>query len=87
MRSSGDESANQIRLGVLRGYGESLATAAGWRPADPDGSRMILRAHLVLAATTGIALLRSSGLEPLASAGREDLVDPLGDLIDALLRR
>lgn len=87
LRSSGDESANQIRLGVLRGYGESLATAAGWRPADPDGSRMILRAQMVLAATTGIALLRSSGLEPLASAGPEDLVEPLRDLIDALLRR
>jgi AcrR family transcriptional regulator len=85
LRSSGDAAADQIRLGVLRGYGERLAAAAGWRPEDPGGARMILRAQLVLAATTGIALLRSSGLQPLASAGEEDLVDPLRELIGALL--
>jgi AcrR family transcriptional regulator len=85
LRSSGDEAADQIRLGVLRGYGEKLAAAAGWQPDDPDGDRMILRAQLVLAATTGIALLRSSGLEPLAAAGKEDLAGPLKDLIDGLL--
>jgi AcrR family transcriptional regulator len=87
LRSSGDPGADRIRLGVLRGYGENLAAAAGWRPEDPDGARMILRAQLVLAATTGLALLRASGLEPLASAGKEDLAGPLKDLVEALLDR
>ena len=85
LRSSGDERADRIRLGVLRGYGENLAAAAGWRPGDPDGAAMILRAQVVLAATTGIALLRSAGLEPLASAGADDLAGPLRELLDALL--
>jgi AcrR family transcriptional regulator len=84
LRSSGDERADQIRLGVLRGYGERLASTARRRP-DWDDGQLILRAQLVLAATTGIALLRLSGLEPLASATAADLVGPLRDLIGALL--
>ncbi|MDI6101774.1 TetR family transcriptional regulator [Actinoplanes sp. NEAU-A12] len=84
LRSSGDEGADRIRLGLLRSYGERLAEATGSPPGD---DRMLLRAQVVLAAATGIALLRTkSGLEPLASATEEDLVPPLRDLIDALLR-
>ena len=84
LRSSGDEGADRIRLGLLRSYGERLAVATG-APAGDD--RMLLRAQVVLAAAAGIALLRTkSGLEPLASATEEDLVAPLRDLVDALLK-
>ncbi|MDT5028660.1 MAG: hypothetical protein QOE61_5086 [Micromonosporaceae bacterium] len=86
LRSSGDERAEQIRLDILRSFAERLATAAGWRPDDPDGDRLMLRAQIAFAAAFGIALLRSStALEPLASAGQQDLVEPLHNLIDALL--
>ncbi|MEU4154877.1 TetR family transcriptional regulator [Actinoplanes sp. NPDC026670] len=85
LRSSGDESADRIRLDLLRSYGQRLSVAAGW---PEDDEEMLLRAQIVLAAATGIALLRTkSGLEPLASATAEDLVPPLRDLIDALLKR
>ena len=88
LRSSGDERAEQIRLGVLRAFGERLASAAGWHPTDPDAEQVLLRAQLVLAASIGIAVLRSfPGLEPLASATEKDLVEPLRDLVDALLSR
>jgi AcrR family transcriptional regulator len=87
LRSSGDERADEIRLGVLRGYAESLAAAAGWRPEDRDSDPLLLRAHLVLAASTGIMLLRASGLEPLASVPERDLIGPLHDMVDALLSR
>jgi AcrR family transcriptional regulator len=86
LRSSSDERADQIRLGILRSFAERLASAAGWRRDDPDGDRLILNAQIALAATFGIAILRSStALEPLASAGEQDLVGPLHNLIDALL--
>jgi AcrR family transcriptional regulator len=85
LRSSGDERADEIRLGVLRSYAESLATAAGWRPEDRDNDPLLLRAHLVLAAATGIMLLRASGLEPLASVPEPDLIGPLHDMVEALL--
>jgi AcrR family transcriptional regulator len=85
LRSSGDESADRVRLDLLRSYGQRLAMAAGWAEDDED---MLLRAQIMLAATTGIALLRTkSGLEPLASATAEDLVPPLRDLIEALLKK
>jgi AcrR family transcriptional regulator len=86
LRSSGDERADQIRLDVLRSFAERLAAAAGWRPDHPDGDRLMLRAQIALAAAFGIALLRSSAaLQPLASAGQQELVGPLHDLIEALL--
>ena len=86
LRSSGDEHAEQIRVDVLRSAAERLAMAAGWRPDDAGGDRLILSAQIALAATVGIAVLRAStALEPLASAGQEELVEPLRDLIGALL--
>jgi AcrR family transcriptional regulator len=86
LRSSGDERAEQIRLDVMRSFAERLASAAGWRPGSPDSDRLMLNAQVALAAAFGIALLRSStALEPLASAGQQDLVAPLQALIDALL--
>jgi len=85
LRSSGDESADRIRLDLLRSYGKRLAVAAGW-PEDDES--MLLRAQIVLAASAGIALLRTkSGLEPLASATAEDLVAPLRDLVGALMKQ
>lgn len=46
----------------------------------------MLRAQVTLASAMGITLLRSSTLEPLASAGQEELTGPLRDLFTALLR-
>ena len=87
MRSSGDERAEQIRLDILRTFAERLAAAAGWRPGDPDAEGACCSAQIALAAAFGIALLRSStALEPLASAGQEDLAGPLHDMFTALLR-
>jgi len=86
LRSSGDERADEIRVGVLRASAERLAARAGWRPDTPDGQRLVLRAQVVLAAAVGIALLRSSTqLQPLASAGEPELLDPLRDLVLAVL--
>jgi AcrR family transcriptional regulator len=86
LRSSGDERADQIRLGILRSFAERLAATAGREPDDPDGDRLLLRAQLALAAALGIALLRSTApIEPLASASEDDLIAPLHDLISGLL--
>jgi AcrR family transcriptional regulator len=88
LRSSGDERADQIRLGILHSFAERLAATAGRQPGDPDGDRLLLRAQIALSAALGMALLRSSAaMEPLASAGEQELLDPLRDLIDALLGR
>ena len=86
LRSSGDERADRIRLDVLRSFAERLAKTAGWRPEHPDGDRILLRAQIMLSAALGIAIFRSSAaMEPLTSAGQEDLVGPLQDMVGALL--
>jgi len=86
LRSSGDERAEQTRLGFLRTFSERLASAAGWQAEDPDGDKLLLRAQVVLAASIGIAVLRSyPGLEPLTSATETDLVGPLQDMVNGLL--
>ncbi|MEU8234338.1 helix-turn-helix domain-containing protein [Actinoplanes sp. NPDC048967] len=85
LRSSGDERADEIRRGILRSFAESLATAAGRRPGD---DKLLLRAQIALSAALGIALLRSTAtMEPLASAGEQELLEPLQDLISGLLAR
>ncbi|MET0494493.1 MAG: TetR family transcriptional regulator [Actinoplanes sp.] len=82
LRTSGDERADAIRLGILRSFSERLAAAAG----DADDEQLLLRAQIALAASFGIAILRAStALEPLASAGEQDLTGPLRSLIEALL--
>lgn len=86
LRSSGDERGDQIRLEILRSAAERLASIAGWRPDDPDGDRQLLRAQTALASAVGIAMLRAVRLEPLASADRDDLTEPLREVFDALLR-
>ena len=85
LSSSGDECADQIRTATLRGYGERLATLAGWTGEQGTGD-LLLRAQLVLATAIGIAILRSQAqLEPLASATREEVKGPLDTLVQALL--
>lgn len=85
VRSSGDERADRIRAGVLRDYSEALASRAGWRPDDPRGEELLLRAQVVLSTAIGMVLLRSSGLQPLAATSAHDLVAPLRTLITTML--
>ncbi|MDI1462612.1 helix-turn-helix domain-containing protein [Catellatospora sp. KI3] len=86
LRSSGDERTEQMRLGVLRRFAERLAATAGWQPDRPDDGQLMLRAQLVLSAAIGVTLLRASGLQPLTYAGERDLVEPLRDLVNGVLR-
>jgi AcrR family transcriptional regulator len=85
LRKTGDERIDRLRLGFLRYYTERLAAAAGWRPGGDD--QLLLRAQLVLAASIGAVVFRTSGLEPLATVDEKDLVNPMRDLVDALLLR
>lgn len=79
LRSSGDTRAEEIRVGMLRTFSERLATLAG-------GDELLLRAQIVIAASLGIALLRSNTqLEPLGSAGHDALTGPITDLVEAVL--
>ena len=80
LRSSGDAGADRIRRNVVQSFAERLSEAAG-------GGDQTLRAEIVLAAAFGMALLRTViQVEPLASAEQDELIPPLRDLIDALLR-
>jgi AcrR family transcriptional regulator len=84
LRSSGDERAEEIRLGILRSFAERMAAAAGQGPGDDD--QHLLRAQIALSAALGLALLRSTTtMEPLASAREQDLIGPIEDLFHALL--
>lgn len=83
--SSGDERADDIRLSVLRAYGERVAAKAGWRADDPDSGQLLLRAQVIVSTAMGILLLRSSGLQPLAAADERTLATPLRDLITVML--
>ena len=79
LRTSGDEAAEQIRREVLRTSAVRLAALAG------AGDRQ-LEAQMVLATAIGVAVLRSTGIEPLATATEAELEAPLRALIRALLR-
>ncbi|GAA0480766.1 TetR family transcriptional regulator [Paractinoplanes deccanensis] len=82
LRTSGDERAEQMRRGVIQAISERLAVACG--TPSPD---RLLRAQLVLAASLGVVVLRSSlRVEPLTSASEDELAAPFTDLINALLR-
>ncbi|MCU1405362.1 MAG: hypothetical protein JWQ43_1665 [Glaciihabitans sp.] len=86
LRSSGDERADQIRHNTLRSFSEGIAAAAGWQAGDADGDDLLLRAQVALATSLGFVLLRASTrLEPLASAGKEQLSGPLSDAFRSLL--
>jgi len=85
LRSSGDPAAERLRLAVLGGFAERLATAAG-RSSDVDDEFHLLRAQVLLATAVGITVLRTSnGLEPLASATQPQLLAPVYDVVRALL--
>jgi AcrR family transcriptional regulator len=83
LRSSGDEHTERMRLGVLARFGERLAAAASASTASEDQRR--LRAQVVLAAALGVAALRCSGLQPLASATEEEILPAVSDLVQAVL--
>jgi AcrR family transcriptional regulator len=86
LRSSGDEKADQIRIGMLRASSERLAALAGWRPDHPEADQLLLKAQVVLAAAVGISVLRSmTRLDPLAGASEQDLTGPMRDVVRALL--
>ena len=83
--SSGDERAEQIRVDMLRAFGEMLAEVAGWAPGQPGADELLLRAQLILGLAIGIVVLRSSGLEPMASVTGDQLGVPMGELVSAAL--
>ena len=85
LRSTRDEHTERLRLGVLRRFSEGLATAAGWKRGETN-DELVLRAELVLATAIGATLLRYSNLKPLATAEENDLVEPIRDVVKALLR-
>ncbi|SDC24308.1 transcriptional regulator, TetR family [Sanguibacter gelidistatuariae] len=85
LRSSGDEGADTIRRNILQSFAERMAVAAGWRPSGIDAERLLLRAQIALSAALGIVQLRSTGLEPLASATEDELGAQLRDVLTALL--
>ncbi|WP_430787842.1 TetR/AcrR family transcriptional regulator [Actinoplanes sp. G11-F43] len=81
LRSSGDETAERVRLGLLRSYSERLAAAC-----DGSGDDTLLRAQMMIAAAAGVALLRAkSDMDPLGSATADDLFAPLRDMVEAML--
>jgi len=85
LQPSGDESARQTRVGMLRAFGEALAKRAGWVPGQPGAEELLLRAQLILATAIGITALRSSAIEPLASASSDELGRYLRELIAGAL--
>jgi AcrR family transcriptional regulator len=86
LRSSGDENADAIRRRSLERFTRKLAASAGWSEGDPDTAAVLLRTQVAIATLLGVVMLRSSaGVEPVASAGRDDLAGPLGDVLRALL--
>jgi AcrR family transcriptional regulator len=80
LRSSGDEGADRIRLDILGAFARKLAALA-----DGPDDQLMLRAQVVIAAGLGVAILRSAGLQPLASAGEPELAEALQDMVGALL--
>jgi AcrR family transcriptional regulator len=81
LRTSGDERADEMRRAVLRTMSERLAGAAGG-----TDEATLLRAQILLAATLGITVLRSTlAVQPLAGVTADDLVGPLADMVRALL--
>lgn len=87
LRTSGDARADEIRRSTLRSFAERIAAAVGWTPGNPDGDELLLRAEIAICAGLGVALLRSSGLEPLGSSTGDELRAPIADVFAALLTR
>lgn len=86
LRSSGDENADRIRRRTLEAYTEKLAEAAGWRLDDPASQPLLLRAQIAIATMLGLVMLRTSTeVQPLSMASREQLTEPMEQLLRALL--
>jgi len=86
LRSSGDENADRIRRTTLEGFTQKLAAIAGWKPEDPATEPVLLRAQLAMATMLGVVMLRTSAAaQPIASADRDALRGPLGQILRVLL--
>jgi AcrR family transcriptional regulator len=86
LRSSGDENADRIRRRTLEHFTQRLAAAAGWNADDPDTAPVLLRAQLAIATMLGVVMLRTSAaVQPVASAGADELSGPLGQVFRVLL--
>ena len=86
LRSSGDERVDDMRRRLLRSLSEQLAATASGEHGPPPDDQLLLRAQIVMAASLGLALLRSSAaVSPIASATEQDLTEPLSDLVNAML--
>lgn len=86
LRSSGDDRADAIRRTVITTLAERMAAAAGWSPADISTEALVLRAQIALATAVGVVTLRSStGINPLSSAGEEELGGAMGEVLHLLL--
>jgi AcrR family transcriptional regulator len=85
LRSSGDERVDDIRRAVLRSVSERLAAATSGQQEFQDDDPLLLRAQIVIAATLGLVVLRSSVVLPISSATEQDLMEPLSDLVNAML--
>ncbi|HWS39271.1 MAG TPA: TetR family transcriptional regulator [Actinoplanes sp.] len=85
IRTSGDERVDEMRRSFLRVMSEKMAVSAGRAATSDEG---VLRAQMLLAAIVGIVMMRNiTGLDPLSSAGADALLEPVTDLVDALLPR
>lgn len=86
LRSSGDENANRIRRRTLEHFTQRLAAAAGWTADDPDTAPILLRAQLAIATMLGSVMLRTSAaVQPMSTAGLDELADPLARMFRSLL--
>ena len=85
LRSSGDEGADRVRRRTLEHFTQRLATAAGWRADDAATAPVLLRAQLAIATMLGAVMLRTSAaVEPVASAGADQLSEPLSQVFRVL---
>jgi AcrR family transcriptional regulator len=84
LRPTGNERAEKMRLDMLGSFSRSLTRLAGTTPEE-QSEELLFRAELVIAVGIGVATLRSSGLEPLASASSDRLRDAFGKLVRLLL--
>jgi AcrR family transcriptional regulator len=85
LRSSGDERVDDVRRNVLRSVSERLAATTSGQQEFQDDDPLLLRAQIVIAATLGLVLLRSSAALPISAVNEQDLMEPLSDLVNAML--
>ncbi|WP_194903800.1 TetR/AcrR family transcriptional regulator [Catenulispora rubra] len=83
VRESGDPGTDELRRAALTDISRSIASAAG----DGAGSveQDLLPAQVLLATGVGMAVLRAAvGLQPLVSAGSDQIEPMVRRLVDAL---